>query len=798
MPPIFTTPKPVLSNSEAVDRILDWNKSTNALDARKWGDADLGTGATITFDFLGPAQVENTATVNSNDERALTVTEINAMRDYLQLIEDVADIDFVEASNFLYSSAGDFDFQARNANIGNTPPVWSSRPGEADELLPVTTTFAAGSGTFNQAHALHEVMHGLGLDHPGDYDGGVGPGDTYGSLAEYYQDTHQYTLMSYWSAEFTGADYSTPGSSTLMIHDVMALQKLYGANDSAFLGHTVYGFNSNTNRDPWTVDGANENMFGSIWDSGGNDTINVSGYANRSIVDLRAGNFSSLNGRDFNLSIAPGVVIENAFGGSGNDTFYGNAAANVIIGNAGNDILRGGQGNDSLIGGTGNDQITGGSGVDLLRGDAGYDRVIYSYSSTGWNIDLARETALSRSGPTEEIIDDFEAVTGSQGNDRIFGDNGDNQLAGHNGNDQIFGRGGNDTLSGGNGNDFLSGGTGVDHLNGGNGIDTASYAYSSAGWRIDLANDTAQVRTGSAVETVRNIENADGSQGNDVIIGDGGANRLEGERGNDRLIGNGGNDVLRGEAGNDQLSGGFGVDDMDGGAGIDRIDYAYSSGGWTIDLATEQATSGGGTVEVIANFENVFGSQGNDIINGTGGANDLEGERGNDEIRGRGGNDVLEGERGNDNLMGNNGNDRLLGGAGNDRLSGGFDNDLLNGGAGADLLIGGRGSDTFVYRDTSDSTAAANDRIEAGSVSSAFQLGRDVIDLSGIDANVWFSGNQAFTFGSQGIGGVDVIDRSGVSVVVVNTDFDSAFEMEIEIFDGAQLASAYDAHDFIL
>src|SRR5699024_7220337 len=40
-----------------------------------------------------------------------------------------------------------------------------------------------------------------------------------------------------------------------------------------------------------------------------------------------------------NVSIAIGTIIENAVGGSGNDTFYGNNANNTIYGGAGTDTL---------------------------------------------------------------------------------------------------------------------------------------------------------------------------------------------------------------------------------------------------------------------------------------------------------------------------------------------------------------------------------------------------------------------------------------------------------------------------
>ena len=47
--------------------------------------------------------------------------------------------------------------------------------------------------------------------------------------------------------------------------------------------------------------------------------------------------------------------IENAVGGSGNDTITGSAGANTLIGNGGDDTFTGGGGNDTVIGGAGAD-----------------------------------------------------------------------------------------------------------------------------------------------------------------------------------------------------------------------------------------------------------------------------------------------------------------------------------------------------------------------------------------------------------------------------------------------------------
>ncbi|WP_339947645.1 matrixin family metalloprotease [uncultured Albimonas sp.] len=112
----------------------------------------------------------------------------------------------------------------------------------------------------------------------------------------------------------------------------------------------------------------------------------------------------------------------------------------------------------------------------------------------------------------------------------------------------------------------------------------------------------------------------------DILAGEGGANRLRGGGGDDLLAGFGGGDRLLGGAGADLLRGGLGSDRLLGGLGRDR----------------------------------------------------LEGGRGGDALLGRRGDDRLEGEAG---------RDLLRGGAGEDRLRGGDGQDRLTGGAGADVFV---------------------------------------------------------------------------------------------------------------
>lgn len=75
-------------------------------------------------------------------------------------------------------------------------------------------------------------------------------------------------------------------------------------------------------------------------------------------------------------------LIENAIGGSGNDTITGNAASNTLTGNAGNDTLKGAAGTDTLLGNGGTDYLYGGLGNDVLTGGAAADQFWIAYGDT--------------------------------------------------------------------------------------------------------------------------------------------------------------------------------------------------------------------------------------------------------------------------------------------------------------------------------------------------------------------------------------------------------------------------------
>ena len=257
-------------------------------------------------------------------------------------------------------------------------------------------------GGFSFAVILHEFGHAHGLAHPHDRGGGsdimLGVTGAQGSLGIFDLNQGVYTVMSYndaWQthpdgpSSFTIAGIDNGWSATLSAFDIAKLQERYGVHDYN-TGDNVYSL----------TDVANDAFYQTIWDTGGTDTIRYTG-AQDARIDLTAAtlDYSPTGGGVvsfvYNLpglpgsqeikggyTIANGVVIENATGGSGNDVLIGNSAVNQLKGNDGSDTLLGRGGNDTLHGGNGNDVLNGGAGNDQLVGGKGNDLYIFTDAGT--------------------------------------------------------------------------------------------------------------------------------------------------------------------------------------------------------------------------------------------------------------------------------------------------------------------------------------------------------------------------------------------------------------------------------
>ena len=175
------------------------------------------------------------------------------------------------------------------------------------------------------------------------------------------------------------------------------------------------------------------------------------------------------------------------------------------------------------------------------------------------------------------VTQSLNPIAGTTNSDNLVGTDADDEIAGDRGNDGITGELGSDMLNGGAGNDVLDGGAGDDTLDGGEGTDTAVYQFSPTAVTVSLgeaeAGGTASDGFGST-DSLFNLENVIGSDGDD---------NLTGNSGNNSLTGRGGNDTLAGGEGDDFLTGGIGADVLSGGEGSDQFVYLNpNDGGDTI------------------------------------------------------------------------------------------------------------------------------------------------------------------------------------------------------------------------
>ena len=393
----------------------------------------------------------------------LTSYEQQQVRAVLQSISNVANIVFQEVPDNA-TTVGDIRY-AFSSSLPASAYAWAHLPvgtyntatrvGSAFESsgdvwirAAAYTAFNPVPGSYDYETLIHETLHALGLKHPFEPDQS-------GVVLTSDRDIVPMTVMSYSELEGANTSMSVYPSQPMPL-DIEALQYLYGANIHFTEGANTYSISTAT---PTWMD---------IYDTGGTDTIAINGSLGVHL-DLRPNSWSQINagitagnGRIYpnTLYIEQQTVIENATGGSGNDTITGNDANNSISGGAGNDILYGGAGNDTFDwdpnSRAGTDTFYGGLGDDIYVVDNSGDAIV---ENSGEGVDTIWTSIhfMMVNAPNVENLRIF-----GSGNISAVGNILSNDIRGNDGNNVIAGAGGSDTLTGGAGNDDLDGGTGVD------------------------------------------------------------------------------------------------------------------------------------------------------------------------------------------------------------------------------------------------------------------------------------------------------------------------------------------------
>ncbi len=463
------------------------------------------------------------------------------------------------------------------------------------------------------------------------------------------------------------------------------IERIVGDNGNAGVVGTVNTIDG-TVADPATQ------ITSFVVDLSGND-LTVQGVPTLGEVAFKVLNFDRVIGTN-NDDVFTGDADDNEFSGAGgSDTFNLSLGNDVYFGEVDAFTLPGADGDtDSLVATGFALQLTGPGALNKLDGSgtvlgtdtyAGIERFVADASFTntigvagraGDNpanfnvVDLSAQT-LQVNLPTlfggtvlNFIVENFDNVIGTAGDDAIKGDAQANELLGEVGSDLFFVTEGNDTVSG----------------------ETATSVFDADGV-LPGGGASGDIDTYSAL-------------GTDIRLTIAAAGVVEKSLGASEV-----------SAGTDQI---FGIEVIQGAEGLaNLIDGSGDSGptSFTIDL---QTGGGQGALTItglpgvagevsftVENFVDVIGTRNDDSVSGDSQDNLFDGGRGDDFLRGRRGDDELFGKAGDDKLSGGRDDDLLVGGGGDDVLRGQDGDDVLNGGDGSDRLIGGSGMDTFVFDD---------------------------------------------------------------------------------------------------
>lgn len=377
---------------------------------------DVSTSNVITYSFPDSADDFSYTRPNAEFANQFSDAQQAAAKLALTQFSNVADLVFEEMGDDPGESNADGTIRFLDAT--RTSGSWvaygaSPRTDEygGDMYFLDGSYEAAPVGDYKYYIMLHELGHAMGFKHGHSAAGS-------GALTPEH-DSLEYSVMTYNS--FVGQNLQ-PGfvtnaaghyPQTLMMYDIAAAQRMYGANWDTESGNSVYTVDPTTGE--MLIDGAGQGAatakvtFRTVWDGNGNDTYDFSNLSTDLNVDLQPGHYVDLDvgGNQLRAMLNAGFTETGGWGGVSYREYASGHIYNALqyegdtrslienaVGGTGDDMLTGNIADNGLTGGDGADTLDGGAGDDTLTGGAGADRFVYG------------------AGSGHDIVVDFDTVTG--------------------------------------------------------------------------------------------------------------------------------------------------------------------------------------------------------------------------------------------------------------------------------------------------------------------------------------------------------------------------------------------------
>jgi hypothetical protein len=384
------------SSWERVDTVTEVLANAALTTGTSWS-AFPGQPVEVTYSFplTVPFYYEDDADERNENVLPLNGIQQQRMREALEMYSEYANITFREVPDsvggmmrFMFTGMDEgilgwaYFPNAQRPNQSVQGDIWFNA-----ELL-ASSDFADGTEAW--LTAIHEIGHAVGLGHPFTTPGETGP------QLPSATNNHLFTQMSYtrigqlpYVRNQLASSGESYGIDTIMLYDIMEIQRLYGATAEQNHDNTVYR---------WT----NQPFRETVRDTGGFDTIDASNFGTDQYIDLRPGRMSDIGQNSHSVLLTHDTRIENAIGGRGNDRLVGNELNNVLVGGSGNDRLEGRGGTNMLMGGVGNDTYVWRMGdawstIDEDRG-AGRDEI---------HVHGNHSTVNAPFGTINDLTDDF-------------------------------------------------------------------------------------------------------------------------------------------------------------------------------------------------------------------------------------------------------------------------------------------------------------------------------------------------------------------------------------------------------